>query len=206
VTAVHDFVAAVRPGDHMVLFYETLEFKHEVLFTYLESGLEKETTALYISHKEPANDILSSMQSFGIDMERYARTGLFELWEITRDLQPAHVSPLSNNQAPFGRQKDSLALLKGYLEGKTIERPVVVVADDPLHNMDPEMAVNFEKFHSLNLEQTPMSMMCTYSIDEISHQRNLFLDLIQTHQHIIIQTYGALISSKDRRHGYNLVV
>ena len=83
---------------------------------------------------------------------------------------------------------------------------MVVVADDPLYNMKPEIAVNFEKFHSLNLERTPMSMICTYSINEVSQQRKLFLDLIQTHPHIIIQTYEVLISSKDRRHEYALVV
>ncbi len=206
VTSVHDFVAAVRPGDHIVLFYETLEFKHKVLFTYLVSGLERGITALYVSHKEPASDILSGMQSFGIEVERYARMGLFELWEITPDLQPAQVPPLSTNRPPFGRRADSLALLKAYLEGKTIEDSMVVVADDPLHNMKPEMVVNFEKFHSFNLEHTPISMICTYSINEVSQQRKLFLDLVQTHHHIIIQTYGVLISSKDRRHDHDLVV
>ena len=136
------------------------------------------------------------MQSFGIEVERYARRGLFELWEITPDLQPTEV-PLLSNQPPSNAPEESLALLRAYLEGKTIEKCMVVVADDPLHNIKPEIAVNFEKFHSLNLEHTPISMICTYSMNEVSLQRKLFLDLIETHPHIIIQSYGTIITIED---------
>ena len=193
---VHTFLTVVRPGDHTVLFYETLQFKHEVVFTYLKGGLERGITALYFSHEEPATEILRAMQSFGIEVERYARRGLFELWEITPDLQPTEV-PLLSNQPPSNAPEESLALLMAYLEGKTIEKCMVVVADDPLHNMKPEIAVNFEKFHSLNLEHTPISMICTYSMNEVSLQRKLFLDLIETHPHIIIQSYGIIITIED---------
>jgi len=186
----------VRPGDHIVLFYEAPEFKHEVLFTCLKSGLEKGITALYFSHKEPAMHILTGMKSFGIEVEKYARRGLLELWEITPDLQLADVPPL--NRPPSSGPAGSLALFKAYLEGKTIKKRMIVVADDPLHNMKPETAVNFEKFHSLNLEHVPISMICTYSINEVGRKGNLFLDLIETHRHIIIQTYGTIITLGDK--------
>jgi len=196
VTPVHNFVTAVRPGDHIVLFYETLEFKQEVLFTCLKSGLDRGITAVYFSHEEPATQILRGMRSFGIEVERYARRGLLELWEITPDLQPADVPPL--NRPPSSGPAGSLALLKAYLEGKTIKKRMIVVADDPLHNMKPEMAVNFEKFHRLNLEHSPISLICTYSMKEVSRKGNLFLDLIETHRHIIIQTYGTIITLEDK--------
>lgn len=131
-TPVHNFVTAVRPGDHIVLFYETLEFKQEVLFTCLKSGLDRGITAVYFSHEEPATQILRGMRSFGIEVERYARRGLFELWEITPDSEPTEVPPL--NRAPSSGPAGSLALLKAYLEGKTIKKRMIVVADDPLHN------------------------------------------------------------------------
>jgi len=194
---VYSLIRTIRPGDHIVLFYETLNFKHKVLFTYLKSGLQTGITGLYISHKEPANRILRCMESFGIEVERNARRGLLELWEITPDLQPADVPLL--NRPPSSGPGGSLALVMAYLEGKMIKKRMVVVADDPLHNMKPEMAVNFEKFHSLNLEHAPISMICTYSMKEVSRDRKLFLDLIETHRHIIIQTYGTIISSDDTK-------
>ena len=192
---VLDFVRTLQPSDHIVLFYATLRFKHEVLFTYLKSGLEKGITSSYFSHKESATRILSGMKSFGIDVERCARTGLFELWEITPDLQPTEV-PLS---PPRSNPADSFSLVMAYLRGETINKSMMVVADDPLHNMKPERTVSFEKFHSLNMEHSPISMICTYSMNEVSRRRKLFLDLIETHQYIIIQTHGTIISSDDMR-------
>ena len=143
------------------------------------------------------------MRSFGIEVETYARNGLLELWEITPDLQPTE-APLFNQPSfnPHVRSAESLALLKAYLEGKMIKKRMVVVADDPLHNMKLESVVKFEKFHSLNLEQTPISMICTYSMKEVSRERKLFLDLVETHPHIIIQTYGTIISLLDRNAEY----
>ena len=196
-TPVHNFVTAVRPGDHIVLFYETLEFKQEVLFTCLKSGLEKGITALYFSHKEPAMHILTGMKSFGIEVEKYARRGLLEMWELTPDLQPTEV-PVLSDEPPFD-PADSFPLLMAYLEGKTIRKRMMVVADDPLHNMKPEIALNFEKFHSLNMEHTSISMICTYSMNEVSRDRKLFLDLIETHRHIIIETYGTIISPDEAK-------
>ena len=202
---VRSFVKKIRPGDHIVLFYESPAFKHEVLFTYLKSGLDKGITALYYSHKEPADDILRGMRSFGIEVERYARAGLFELWEITPDLQPV-AAPLSVDQPTRAQPSsdelssidplsdDPFARLTAYLEGKTVKEPLVVVADDPLQNMDAEMAVNYEKFHSLRMHYTPISMVCTYSMDQVSWEGDFFLDLVKTHRHIIIQTSGKMMT------------
>ena len=196
---VRGFMRIVRPGDHIVLFYESLGFKHEVLFTYLKSRLEKGMRALYISHKEPAADILRGMQSFGIDVGRYVKSGLFELWEITPDLQPTAVPLLFSELPSIHRSIDPpsdgpFALLADYFEGKMIKKPVVVVADDPLHNLEAEIAVDYEKSHNSRLGYTPMSFVSTYSTKEVSLDGRLFLDLVRTHRHVIIQTCGTVFT------------
>ena len=201
-TAMHrvrGFARTVPLGDHIVVFYESLGFKHEVLFTYLKSRLEKGMRALYISHKEPAADILRGMQSFGIEVERYVKNGLFELWEITPEMQRTEApllltEPPSINQPIDPPYNGQFALLADYLGGKMIEKPVVVVADDPLHNLEAEIAVNYEKFHSLRLQYTPMSFVSTYSTKEVSLDGRLFLDLVKTHRHVIIQTCGTVFT------------
>ena len=192
---VRSFVRDVRPGDHIALFYESLGFKHEVLYTYLKSGLQKGITTLYISHREAATDIVKGMRSFGLEVEEYAKEGVFELWEITPDLQPTTVQPLFNDPPSVGPFPSLLT----YLEGKMIKKPLVVVVDDPLQNTEPEIAVNCEKFHSLRLEHAPISMICTYSKEEINGEGKLFLDLVKTHRHIIIQTEGTIISLEDAK-------
>ena len=205
---VRSFLRDVRPGDHIALFYESLGFKHEILSTYLKSGLQKGITTLYISHKEPVSDILRGMRSFGIDFKSYAKEGLFELWEITPDLEPTGVpspfnKPLFTKPPSVPRSFDPLSdpftSLLALLEGKMIKKPLVVVADDPLQNMEAEIAVNYEKsidraIHSL---RTPISMICTYSKEEINGEGKLLLDLFKTHRHIIIQTRGTIISLED---------
>ena len=203
---VHDFLTAVRPGDHTLLLYETLEFKNKALFTYLKSALKRRITAVYISHKEPATEILRGMKSSGIEVERFARTGLFELWEITPDLHPTHDPPSSSQRPSAHHSMEADAMLKAYVEGKIVDKRVIFVADDPLHNVKPEAAVSFEKLQSSRLKHTPASLICTYSMKEVSRDRKLFLDLIETHQHIIIQTYGTIISSDDTKRTRTLVI
>jgi len=186
-----NFMKNVQMGRHIVLFYESLEFKHKVLFSFLKEYLQREMTVLYISHKEPAMQVLKEMQSFGIDVKRYIRAGLFELWEIAPDLQIFETQSSIHN-ASFDEPAET-ELLRAYFEGKC-QRHMVVIVDDPLQNMSPKTVVELERSHNKRIEHTPTSLISTYSIKDVSREGRLFIDLINIHRHIIIQTQGTIIN------------
>ncbi|MFQ5762470.1 MAG: MEDS domain-containing protein [Candidatus Bathyarchaeia archaeon] len=66
-------VKKMKPGDHVMLIYSDLKEKHEILFTYLEAGLEKGEAAAYVASEEAPEQIKRAMRKFGVDVTRCER-------------------------------------------------------------------------------------------------------------------------------------
>ena len=83
-----EYVKTMRLKEHGVLLYTDIMDKQEVLFTYLEAGLEKGEAAAYIACQESPEQIRQAMRKFCIDVKRYEdkdalRVIDFEDWYIT---------------------------------------------------------------------------------------------------------------------------
>jgi len=65
----------MKPKDHVLLFYDTLETKHDVLFNFLSAGLSNGKGAVYVCSEESPEEIRSAMQLFGIDVRRNEEEG-----------------------------------------------------------------------------------------------------------------------------------
>ena len=70
---VLDFVRNMKATDHVILLYADTRDKRDVLFTYLEAGLEKGEAAAYVAGQETPGRIRQRMREFGIDLERYEK-------------------------------------------------------------------------------------------------------------------------------------
>ena len=73
------FIKQLRPTNHVVLMYESLEVKYNVLFNYLKVGLEDGEAAVYIATEETPSDIRDAMKRFGIEVEKYEKTGALHI-------------------------------------------------------------------------------------------------------------------------------
>jgi sugar-specific transcriptional regulator TrmB len=73
----------LRPRDHVVLFYDNCELKHEVLFNYIKAGLEQGEATKYVCSEQTTDEIRSAMQDFGIDVETHERTGALHVLDYT---------------------------------------------------------------------------------------------------------------------------
>jgi len=69
------FIRRIEPTNHLILFYDTAESKHRILFNFLADGLEKGKGAVYICSEERPEQIRSGMESFGIDVDKDERAG-----------------------------------------------------------------------------------------------------------------------------------
>ncbi len=69
------FVRRLRPTEHVIFLYESQEAKYNVLFNYLKSGLENDEAAVYVSTEENPSEIRDAMKRFGIEVEKYEKTG-----------------------------------------------------------------------------------------------------------------------------------
>lgn len=84
-TQVLNYIKKLSVGNHVVLFYESLEMKRQVLFTLLKEGLEREEAAVYVAAEETPEEIWTSIKNFGVDVEKY---------ELEDSLEVASYDPL----------------------------------------------------------------------------------------------------------------
>ncbi|MHA2425040.1 MAG: MEDS domain-containing protein [Candidatus Thorarchaeota archaeon] len=73
----------LRPRDHVVLFYDNCELKHEVLFNYIKSGLEQGEATKYVCSEQTSDEIRNAMKKFGIAVETHERTGALQVLDYT---------------------------------------------------------------------------------------------------------------------------
>ena len=69
------FVKNIKPTDHIILLYDTLENKRKVLFNFLGNGLRKRKGAVYICSEETPQKIRSEMTAFHVDVGRKEKEG-----------------------------------------------------------------------------------------------------------------------------------
>jgi len=70
----------LRPTNHAIVLYESLEAKYNVLFNYIKLGLENGEAVTHIGSESPSQ-IRDVMKRFGIDVEKYEKTGALRILE-----------------------------------------------------------------------------------------------------------------------------
>jgi len=69
------FFDGMKPSDHALLFYDSQESKHRILYNYLKDGLEKGKGIVYVCSEEKPGQIRRGLRGFGIDVEPNERSG-----------------------------------------------------------------------------------------------------------------------------------
>ncbi|MDH5783055.1 MAG: MEDS domain-containing protein [Candidatus Bathyarchaeota archaeon] len=70
----------LRPTNHAIVLYESLEAKYNVLFNYVKLGLENGEAVAYVCSESPSQ-IRDAMKRLGIDVEKYEKTGALRILE-----------------------------------------------------------------------------------------------------------------------------
>lgn len=73
------FVSNTKPRDHVLLFYDTLERKYNVLFTFLSAGLASGKGAVYVCSEESPEKIRNEMESYGINVTEEEEAGRLQV-------------------------------------------------------------------------------------------------------------------------------
>ncbi|MGQ9460322.1 MAG: MEDS domain-containing protein [Candidatus Bathyarchaeaceae archaeon] len=73
------FLKDLKPTNHTLFLYESSEAKYNLLFNYLKFGLETGEAAAYIASEESPSQIRDAMKRFGIDVEKYEKTGALRI-------------------------------------------------------------------------------------------------------------------------------
>ena len=73
------FVSRLKPANHVVFFYESVEVKRRVLFNYVKVGLENGEAVAYVVSEEEPSQVRDGMKAFGIDVEKNERKGALRI-------------------------------------------------------------------------------------------------------------------------------
>jgi hypothetical protein len=69
------FVESMKPTDHVIFFYDTMESKYRILFDFLDNGLANRKGAAYVCSEESPEQIRSRMESYGIEVKETENEG-----------------------------------------------------------------------------------------------------------------------------------
>ena len=75
------YVRNLKAGDHGIFFYEDPHEKREVLFSFLQAGLETGEGAVYVAAQEPSAHIRRHMEDFGLDVKSLYKDGLLRIFD-----------------------------------------------------------------------------------------------------------------------------
>ncbi len=169
------FVSNLKISDHIILFYDTLERKHDILFTFLSSGLANRKGGFYVCSEETPDQIRNNMESFGIDVrEKEVEEKLvirnFDEWYI-QDGQAESLKILASWKELYGKfRKNGLGL-----------RATGEMACFFNHNKVKELLRYEYALH--RVLDIPMEAVCAYNINTIvdTGHTEVIMPLVRAH-------------------------
>jgi hypothetical protein len=75
------YVRNLKVGSHSIFFYRSPHEKHEVVFNFLQAGIEKGEGAVYIASQETSTRIRRYMEDFGLNVKSLERDGVLRVFD-----------------------------------------------------------------------------------------------------------------------------
>jgi sugar-specific transcriptional regulator TrmB len=175
------FIKQLKPTDHAILVYDSQEAKRDVLFNYVESGLKNGEAAVYVCSEENATQIRDSMKHFGIDVEKYEKTGALRIIGYN-DFYIINGKFSIPTTLGFWSKFYNKALAKGF-KGLRVTGETACFFE---HNLTHEL-LEYEKALHRTLE-IPIIAICAYKVDNLNQgdaRLNMYNELVKAHGTIL---------------------
>jgi len=174
---VMDFVKELRPRDHVIYLYQSLEAKHDVLFSYLEAGLHNGHSVAYVASEETTSSIRDCMKQFGIEVEKNEKAGALQILDY-RDIYI--IDGKFEIETTLEKWQDlyNTAVEKGFKRLRVTGEMSCFFA----HHLLEEL-VEYEKSLHRVLE-LPMTAICAYNTKDLAKAKNpidLYTELVRAH-------------------------
>ncbi len=186
----YQILEKIRPHDHVVFLYSSLQAKHDVLSNYLEGGLKKGEAGVYVASEEDPPAIRQMLQQKMGDIDAYEKSGALKILDY-RDVYlidgKFDISTTLGRWTHFYEE----ALKRGF---KAL-RVTGEMACFFHHNLVKEL-VEYEKTLHRVLD-LPMTAICAYNIELMSQVRNpinFYNEIVQAHG-------GVLFAGEDTHLG-----
>jgi len=186
-----DYVRDLETGSHGIVFYENPYEKREVLFNFLQAGLQRGEGAIYVPSQETSEQIRRGMENFGLDVKTLERDGVLKIlnynkfYIIDGEANAEHTMKLAQS---FFSEAMEIGL-KGL---RTCGEATCFFE----HNKEKEL-VEFELMIGRKLD-LPVTVLCAY---DVNHAKSLdekdFFSLIKAHGSVITSSFAQEVQFED---------
>ena len=186
-----EYVKDLEPGGHGIFFYGSPYEKHEVLFNYLQAGIQKGEGAIYVSSQVTSKQIRRHMEVFGLNVKALERDGALRVLDydgfyiIDGEVNAPHTLML-------GMRMLEEAMDIG-LKGLHTCGEAACFFD---HKKEREL-VEYELGLGRKLD-LPVTVLCAYDVNHIKslEERNFF-SLIKAHGSVITSSFAREVQFED---------
>jgi len=187
---INRIVNRLKPRDHIILVYDSVETKHNFLFSYIKTGLENNEAAAYVCSEENPNQIREAMKQFGIEVEKHERTGALTI---------IHYTDFYIIDGKFNTTKVLDSWTKLYKEALTKGFKGLRVTGEMgfffKHNLTKELIEYEDALH--RVLDIPIVAICAYSTNILNRSEdpvNIYSELVKAHGTV-------LFTGKDNKLG-----
>ncbi len=176
----------MKPRDHAILVYGTLNAKHKTLFRYLDIGLKKGEATRYVCSEESCDDIREAMNQQGIDVGRYESTGALGIIDYT-DLYIRN-GRFSLEDVMTSWDKIYRETASGGFKGLRVTGEMACFLK---HSLVNEL-ISYERALHTTLE-TPMMAICAYNANALAATENpidVYSELMRAHGKVLFEDSG----------------
>ncbi len=178
----------LRPRDHVVLFYDSSEIKHEVLFSYIKHGLLNGEAATYVCSEETPEEIAEAMEQYGIDVNEQSKKGALKILEYTELYIKNNEFNIEDVLADWKQQYD-MAMNAGFSGFRVTGEMSCFIK----HDLTEELLEYERALHSVL--DIPMTAICAYSskaLENVKKPINVYSELVKAHGRVIYAGEGML--------------
>jgi len=170
-------VGELRPTNHVIFFYQSFKAKHNVLFSYLKVGLENGEAVVYVASEENPNKIRDAMRSFGLQTEKYEKTGALRILGYNNVYIREGEFDMSTTMSVWNKLYSD-ALAKGF-KGLRVTGEMACFFE---YNLLQELLEYETALH--RVLDIPMIAICAYNSEDLTkafNPINLYNELVKAH-------------------------
>jgi len=171
------FAEQLKPTNHVIFVYDSVEAKHQVLFNYLKAGLTNDEAAVYVASDEKPRQIQEAMKDFGIDTEKYEKTGALQVLSY-RDIYIVDGKFSLTTTMTLWNRLFNEALKKGF-KGLRVTGEMACFFQ---HDLVEELLEYEKALH--RILDIPMIAICAYNMNMLNKAKdpiNLYTELVKAH-------------------------
>ncbi|MFW9909676.1 MAG: MEDS domain-containing protein [Candidatus Thorarchaeota archaeon] len=171
----------LRPRDHVVLFYDSVQSKHNTLFPYIIHTLNRGEAAAYICSEESPDEIREGMTNHGIDVKKHEKSGALQIFNYT-DIYIVDGEVDLQHIIEFWKKGYNEALSKGFKGVRVTGEMSCFIKHDLVQEL-----VEYERaLHSVL--DIPMTAICAYNVEILSSIENpidIYSELVKAHGKVL---------------------